>query len=387
MKKSTTAMGGLALVILGVGLYLYQSSRPSDTDCAFTGWQRTLGVELNAQLQDIDVVKTKLGISDSQVREFDNLRKDFALKYDAACQDARAQPPRMSQDEYTCVRRNMDRALDDIRRFAEAAAAAKTLTDAGAQKDVVLAALNNLRAADNAGYRANCASAMAVDPKNMAFHGVIPERSVEVTNRGNNDFTFAIEDYPSGFEPKPTAGRLAKGQSMRVSIFRTLLPVTSARPLSFHVRSNFNDDVTIQIDIDQQNADVWNALGDKLPAASPAGPTVNDALQVINAALPESARISNADKHILAANALFARKADAQAEMALRVAAKANGPAVETQPSVLMLRGLIASRGKTLDAGEKYFHEIDRRRPNNAAYQIYTVERIRGAARAHAVIR
>ncbi len=374
----------LAALVVGAVALAFFWPRSRQLDCAFSGWKTTFGIELDAQVKDLDVVKTKLGLSDSQVREFDNLRNDFALKYDAACQDVRAVPPLMTQEEYTCLRKNMDRALDDIRKFVQAAEAAKTVADASAQKDIVLAALSHLRAADSAGYRANCASALAVDPKNMAFHGTIPERSVEITNRGNNDFTFAIEDYPSGFEPKPTSGHVKRGESRRVSLFRTLLPVPPARPLTFHVRTNLNDDVIIEIAMDLANADVWSALGKQTMQRS-ASPTIADALAVVSSALPDPKAIGEADKYVLAATALFDQKRDTEARQALDMASRGD-VGVDGQPSVLLLKGFLASRGKTLDAGSKYFAQIKQVQPPPPP-PIYSVEAIRGAARANEVIK
>lgn len=59
-------------------------------DCAFSGWKKSVGVELEAAVNNLDAVKAKVGVNDSEVREFDTLLKDYALKYDAACQDFNA---------------------------------------------------------------------------------------------------------------------------------------------------------------------------------------------------------------------------------------------------------------------------------------------------------
>lgn len=100
-------------------------------------------MDLDAQVKDLDAVKGRLGISDSMVRDYDNLMKDYALKYDSACQDFNA--GRMSQGEYTCLRKNMNTVLDSIREFVQAVEAAKSLSDAAAQKSVTLKAFDTMQ--------------------------------------------------------------------------------------------------------------------------------------------------------------------------------------------------------------------------------------------------
>ena len=153
------------LVAIGLTVYFFGPQR----DCASSGWKNTLGVDLEAQVHDVDAVKGKLGITDAQVREYDTLLKDYALKYDTGCQDFRAQ--RISQAEYTCRRQNMDRILDELRQFSEAIQAAKTVADPTTQKQVVLKIFDDLRASSQAQYRTGCASAVDINPPYFYWSG------------------------------------------------------------------------------------------------------------------------------------------------------------------------------------------------------------------------
>src|SRR3954449_4249133 len=130
----------LATVGVAAALLIFWLKRPQD-DCSFSGWKRTVGVELDAQVQGLEAIKSKVGISDGQVRDYDTLLKDYALKYDTACRDMRAGA--MSQGEYTCLRRNMNAALDQVRRFTTAVETAKSMTDATMQKQIILRALDD----------------------------------------------------------------------------------------------------------------------------------------------------------------------------------------------------------------------------------------------------
>jgi hypothetical protein len=188
----------VVLVALGLTVYFY----PRQPDCAFLGWKNTLGIELETQVHDVDAVKGKLGITDEQVHEYDTLLKDYALKYDTACQDFRGK--RISQAEYTCRRQNMDRTLNELRQFLEAIEAAKTIADPDTQKQAVLKIFDDLRASSKAQYRNGCASAVDINPKQLTFTGLVPERSIQITNRGNNDVTFSVDGLPEAFGPKPS---------------------------------------------------------------------------------------------------------------------------------------------------------------------------------------
>lgn len=355
MSKSTLiALAAVVVVVVGV-LVWWASRRPDD--CRFSGWERTIGVSLDAKVKELEAIQGRVGITDVQVRAFDDLMKDYALKYDAACQDVSAKPPRMTQDQYTCIRANMDRVLDDIRQFVRAVDAAKSLSDASAQKDVILKALDALQAASASKYRSGCASAMSVNPKTLVFSGRVPERSIQITNGGNNDFTFTVDGWPQGFEPRPITARLVRGNTATVSFIRTVLPVPSQRPLSFLVRTNLDDVAEVEIDIDTENAALWNVLGDetvKRAGAVPERVTVADALYTVNTSIPYDSKLSEADRYLLAASVLFQIGRLDEANKALSAAA-AKEPSVAKQVSPLIIKGLVANQKNEPSAAIGYF--------------------------------
>jgi len=47
---------------------------------------------------------------------------------------------------------------------------------------------------------------MAVSPKMLPFIGHTSERAVQITNSGNNDFNYTVEDLPRDFLPQPSSG-------------------------------------------------------------------------------------------------------------------------------------------------------------------------------------
>ena len=362
MNRSIWVLAGVVVAVLGVVVVWIWVPRPQPPGCSFTGWERTLGVTLAAQVKDLEAVQSKVGITDTQVRQFDALARDYALKYDAACQDVSAEPPQMTQEVYSCMRQTMDRMLDEFRRFSQAVEAAKVVPDATAQAKIIQDSLTTLEAARSASYRVGCAATMAVDPKKIAYTRTTPERVINISNRGKRDFSFTIEDYPAGFEPKPQRGDVKLGGSVLVALFRTIIPVPSARPLTFVVRSTSNEAIQIEIEMNDENLAVWSTLGQMTMELAKADsslspghvPTVEDAVRVIEQGLTAGDSVSEADKYLLASNALFQIRADGEARRALDLASKRD-PSVALQPSVLTLRGFLANRALDSDAAIQYF--------------------------------
>lgn len=305
------------LIIIGVvaalALAWIYIPRPMPPDCSFSSYERSAGVELSAQAGQLRTARAKLGLTEGQIADHDALLKDFAIKYDTACRDATATPPRMSQEEYACIRQNMNRTLDELRRLGEMARAIQSSglsTAANAEANKILDAIV---AAGKAEFRSGCSSALSADPKKLLFNGLTPERSLQLVNRGHNPFTFAIEDYPRGFEPQPPSGRLERGQAARVALFRTIEPVPATRPLSFQVRTSMSDSVQIEIELDAQNADLWSDLASRLQGAK----TVEAALNVINSSEVSGTAASQGDRLVLASAVLTAAQEPVAATKAL----------------------------------------------------------------------
>src|ERR1700722_14890563 len=268
----------LLVLILGVGAYFVW--RNGD-DCSFSSKKRTLGIDLEAGLGDVNSVKGKIGMTDDQVRDFDELSKDLALKYEMLCQDRKKK--RVNEAPYFCPRNNMDQILDALRSFLVKAKTAAGLTDPSTQKEIVLKALSDLEDLEKKEYGGGCLTSMNVNPRTLLFSGHASEHSVQISNSGNNAFTYSVVDLPNGFLPHPAAGSVTVGQTVTVAIVRTAEPISNHSPVSFRLRDNFTDEVVVELDLDHQNANLYEALGETLKtlaAGQNPPPTVEDALKV-----------------------------------------------------------------------------------------------------------
>ena len=353
----------LVVLILGLGGAAYFLWIKGD-DCSFSSKKRSLGIDLEAGLSDVKAIKGKVGISDDQVRDFDDLGKDLAEKYDMLCQDHKQK--RVNDATYLCRRNNMDQVLDSLRSFLTKTKAAAGLADPAAQKEIVLNALSELEELEKKGYGAGCISSMAVSPKMLPFLGHTSERAVQITNSGNNDFNYTVEDLPRGFLPQPSSGNITVGQTVTVAIIRTAEPIPNNPPASFQLTNNFKDHVPVELDFDKQNAAVYEALAETLKSFSAQqnrAPTVEDALKVVDDSLATSASwksVQNADslRYFLAAGVL-SQAGNTNAAHAALDTATAKNPALDKQPATHILRGIVLKNENKPDQAIENFSKAN----------------------------
>ena len=87
-RPNTSTLLGFAVLAVAavIALVVVQQRDRPPQDCSFSGWKNSLGIELETQVRELDAVKGKLGITDAQIRDFDDAMRDYALKYNTACQ-------------------------------------------------------------------------------------------------------------------------------------------------------------------------------------------------------------------------------------------------------------------------------------------------------------
>ncbi len=349
----------LLVLVLGLGIAAYFLWVKGD-DCAFSSKKRSLGIDLEAGLSDVNAIKGKVGISDDQVRDFDELGKDLAEKYDMLCQDHKYK--HVNDATYLCRRNNMDQTLDSLRSFLVKTKAAAGLADPSAQKEVILKALGELEDLEKKGYGAGCVSSMSVSPKALPFMGHTSERSVQISNSGNNEFHYTVEDLPRGFLPQPSSGTIPISQTVTVAIVRTAEPIPNNSPVSFQLTNNFKEHVPVELDFDPQNAALYEALAETLKSRT-AGqnhpPTVEDALKVVDDSIGTSTTwksVQNVDslRYFLAASVL-SRVGNMEAAHTALDTAMTKNPALDKQPATHILRGIVLkSENKPDEAIENF---------------------------------
>lgn len=373
LNKKALIQGLTVVVFLAsAGFAWYYTHR--QTDCAFSGWKESVGVEADVAIGDVKALQGKVGITDEQSRKFDVLMNDFALKYDAACMDSRH--GRMSNSEYLCRRRNMDQTLNKIRVFVQEVEATKMMADPSAQKEIVLNALSDLEIATKSDYSTGCTTSLDVAPRKLYFGEHVSEQAVQITNYGNNPVIFTAGSLPSGFIAEPKTGTIGSGTLAVIAIYRVFVPLGQERPLMFHVLTNFNDDVPVEIEVAAQNAGLYDYLaGQALVIAANAShaPTMDDALKAVDSSLKQSGSSSvkpeDSVRYMLAAGVLSRAKAPREAKRSIEQALTVN-PALASDPATRLLQGVILSQlGDTDGALEQFIRAKEVASPDNQDYR------------------
>jgi tetratricopeptide (TPR) repeat protein len=195
--------------------------------------------------------------------------------------------------------------------------------------------------------------------------GHTSERSVQISNSGNNDFSYTVEDLPRGFLPQPSSGTVPVSQTVTVAIVRTAEPIPNNSPVSFQLTNNFKDHVPIELDFDQQNAALYEALAENLKslAGQNRAPTVEDALKVVDDSVAMSSSwksVQNADslRYFLAAGVLSQAGNITAAHAALDTATTKN-PALNKQPATHILRGIVLKNENKPDEAIQNFSKAN----------------------------
>jgi tetratricopeptide (TPR) repeat protein len=156
-----------------------------------------------------------------------------------------------------------------------------------------------------------------------------------------------------------------------IAVYRTFEPVVAGQALTFHMLSNFQEDVSVQIALDAQNSELYDSLADQArTSASLANhpPTLQDALAVVDQSLAESGPVENKDKesmrYFLAAGVLSRVGNIDQAHQALD-AATAKNPSLAKEPSTLILRGIVVNQEGHPDQAIQHFAEAKRLAPED----------------------
>jgi len=154
-----------------------------------------------------------------------------------------------------------------------------------AQGQIALQAIASFKNLAISGYAKGCGTMLGVDPKAITFEPQVPERSIQVTNRGNRDLQFSVEDLSEAFVPRPSAGTVARGSMSTVSIIRTILPAGNG---SFAIRDNSGEEIEVKVEVRQDNQQLYGNLAKEAQQMSGNQiPTLQDALAVVSRSSPD----------------------------------------------------------------------------------------------------
>ncbi len=114
--------GLVAVLILaalcGIGWWWWNHIHPPGPDCLMLSHEKTSGINFSFTIDKVKSLQATLGLTDKDVRDFDDLLKDYGAKYETICKDYSVLHV-VTSGEYNCRRDNMDKTLDSIRALRE----------------------------------------------------------------------------------------------------------------------------------------------------------------------------------------------------------------------------------------------------------------------------
>ena len=340
MTKRLKLSLAVVAVLAAVGLAVWFIPRPRAL-CETGEYSRLVGVGVEVQVDQVKALQGTLGLSDSLVRGLDTILRDYSAKYDNACRDATQ--GLITREQYQCMRQQIERNLDSARRVTQATDAAKAGADPAVQRVILQAALDELQRAREAGFGDTCVPGLEVNPKQVSFRGITTAAFIQLVNASPSPLTYAISEFPDGFMPSRTSGTVQPADHVDIVIRRTLDPLPSTRPLRARIKVGFRTDLAVEFIVDAANARLWQDLGDQLRGSSGGAPTVADAVALVDRSIETGKELPGAERHALAATALFVGGFHSQAAAALQSAVDADRE-LASNPATLRLATLITAQ-------------------------------------------
>ena len=217
-----------------------ESTHGPGSDCLILSHEKTSGIDFSFTVDKIKSLQATLGLTDKDVRDFEDLLKDYGAKYETNCRDYAALHV-ITSAEYNCRRDNMDKTLDSIRAHREVLA--KTSGDVAntIAKKYVDSILDSARSS----FKGGCGVSLRISPNKILISKEV-NHTITVLNVGNRDVNFGVTGIPQCLLPDPKVGELKQGTSINITLWRTFYPVPSDS-FVFTVDDNFDDHIPVEV--------------------------------------------------------------------------------------------------------------------------------------------
>lgn len=271
---------GAIVFIAIVAAALYKWLHPDP--CAFGTYKKSIGVDLGATIAGKDLIKTNVGLSDAESRDFDSILNDYAAVYETSCRQH--QQKVINDAEYACRSRKMQDALNAIRNLQVALESAAKL-DPAAQKEAAQKALDTFRALPRSSDLSSCGPNLSVDPDQITFRSSETEHVIHVSNGGNASTNFTVTGGGDAIHIDPTAGALATASPVPVELIRMRTEVDPAVPMVIQITDSQGNNKKVTITIAADNAHVFDELTNQVVAAAGKqnrAPTLEDVRDVLS---------------------------------------------------------------------------------------------------------
>ena len=202
--------------------------------------EKTSGIDFSFTIDKVKSLQATLGLTDKDVRDFDDLLKDYGAKYETNCRDYSALHV-ITGAEYNCRRDNMDKTLDSIRALREVFG--KISGDA--TNDIAKKYIESILNSSHGGFKSGCGSSLRISPNKIHIASEV-NHTVTLLNVGNRDVNFGVAGVPQCLLPDPRVGDLKQGTSVNITLWRTYYAVTSDS-FTFTIDDNFDDHIPVEV--------------------------------------------------------------------------------------------------------------------------------------------
>jgi len=265
----------IVAALCGIGWWWWNHIHPPGPDCLMLSHEKTSGIDFSFTIDKVKSLQATLGLTDKDVRDFDDLLKDYGAKYETICKDYSVLHV-VTSAEYNCRRDNMDKTLDSIRALREVLGKSSgDAANASAKKYV-----ESILDAAHGSFTSGCGASLRIDPNKIHISREI-NHTITVSNVGNRDVMFGVTGIPQCLLPDPRTGGLRQGESRNITLWRTYYAVPSDS-FTFTIDDNFNSHIPVEV-TGANNLPSLKALAADLKSRIGHTPTLQDALIFINA--------------------------------------------------------------------------------------------------------
>ncbi len=268
------ALAILFLVILSViGWWWWTHTHGPGSECNTLAHEKTSGIDFSFTVDKVKSLQATLGLADKDVRDFDDLLRDYGAKYETICKDYSVLHV-VTSAEYNCRRDNMDKTLDNVRALREVLGKSSSETTNNIAKQYITSVLD----AAHAGFKSGCGASLQINPSKIRIsHEIF--HAFTILNIGNRIVRFGVSDLPQCLLPDPKGGELKQGDSVNVMLWRTYYGVPSDS-FTFTVYDNFGNRLPVEVS-GARTLPVPNEIAKKLKSDLGRTPTLEDALNFI----------------------------------------------------------------------------------------------------------
>jgi hypothetical protein len=330
-------VGLLSVFVIAVGALIWWRINQGQ-DCSALSRQRTAGIDFALTINKVKSIQSTLGVTDKDVKELDDLLRDYEAKYENICRDY-SKLHVITAGEYNCRRDNMDRTLDNVRALREVL----DKTSENTTNELAKKYISSILDASRTGFKNGCGATLRISPDKFRIAKEI-NHVITVINIGNREVNFGVTQVPQCLLPDPRTGKIEAGESRDITLWRTYYPVLSDS-FTLMIDDNFDNHHPVEVS-GATNLPTPQELGAEIRSTLKRVPTLEDAIHFV---MSNSKKTTGAADQNIPGGAYVTAAAILAGAGNLKDSAKAfeiaekTDPMIGYSPSIQFERGVVSA--------------------------------------------